>query len=318
MSQNPFSDPENPFQDPSITSALQSHHRTEPAYQYDDADEHEHFTSITQLDDYSPAKPAADLSTPSENAQKLGQNGFSFGSDSREAELERRERELEERERALRDRQQDLNRSGVRKANNFPPFFPLIFMDISFEIPLEHQKTVTWIFRSWLAFIATLAMNFVACLILLFSHPPSVTSAPADFGVALTTLFTHSLLSFFLWYRPVYNAYMKEVSLYYYFYFVFGGIQCLYLIYMALGIPNTGGAGLILLVTLFSDGWILSGVFTLISTLLWLGTAGLHCYCFKKTYDQYKNAGHTFTEAKRDAYSHMARGGAHAAAAGYV
>lgn len=70
---------------------------------------------------------------------------------------------------------------------------------------------------------------------------------------------------------------------------------------------NSGGAGLILLVTLFSDGYIGPGVLTLLATICWLSMGVLAVFLYKKTYDHYKAAGHTFNEAKSEAYSHMGR-----------
>ncbi|OAD04732.1 hypothetical protein MUCCIDRAFT_155691 [Mucor lusitanicus CBS 277.49] len=172
---------------------------------------------------------------------------------------------------------------------------------------MQHQTTVLWLYREWLLFLVTLVMNFFACLWILFSHPASVTSAPTNMGVALTELFTHTLASFFLWYRPVYNAYMKDNSMYFFFFFIFNGFHILYTFYMAVGIPSTGGAGLILLVTLFSEHYIGPAVLTLLATICWLSMGILAVILYKKTYDHYKAAGHTFNEAKSEAYSHMGR-----------
>lgn len=88
-------------------------------------------------------------------------------------------------------------------------------------------------------------------------------------------------------------------------------------------LQSSGGAGLILLVTLFSDGYILSGVFTLLATICWLVLGAMAIFLYKKTYDQYKAAGHTFKEAKDDAYTQLgrsptARNMAGAAAGAYV
>lgn len=232
---NPFADPSNPFEDPSITSALQSHSRTEPAYQLSDEPQHSKVTdksAFLQDNDYtsssfSPYPQNSDLYSVSQQTIPLTATSSSVPGPTsssndnalpnskltaKEEELRRKERELEERERALQQRQENI---GRRPGNNFPPCFPVIYMDIHAEIPRESQEIVTWLYRSWLAFLVTIVWNCIACFFVLFSHPPSVTQGPADFGVSLTTVFTHSLLSFFLWYRPVYNAYMKEVSLYY-------------------------------------------------------------------------------------------------------
>lgn len=204
---NPFDDPSNPFEDPSITSALTSQ-REEPAYQLEtDPITVRQFSAQEEIDPFSSTDGPfshSNVSTPTPGPLP----------GSREEELLRKERELEQRERDLEQRQMNISRQG-RLPNNFPPCFPFIYLDINVEIPPQHQGVMTWLYREWLLFEITLVLNFIACLCVLFSHPPSVTSAPTDMGVALTEMFTHTAASFFLWYRPVYNAYMKDVSLYF-------------------------------------------------------------------------------------------------------
>jgi hypothetical protein len=61
------------------------------------------------------------------------------------------------------------------------------------------------------------------------------------------------------------------------------------------------------LVTLFSDHYWVSGVLTLLASICWLSMGVLAIYLYKKTHDHYKAAGHTFTEAKSQAYSQLGR-----------
>lgn len=266
----------NPFDDPSITSALTSHHE-EPAYQLETDPIHANSAYASASTENFTGATVRQFSAPEEDPFSSPDDPFHAGSNastptpgpipgSREEELLRKERELEQRERDLEHRQMNMSRQG-RQPNNFPPCFPFLYLDINVEIPPQHQGVMSWLYREWLLFEITLVMNFIACLCVLFSHPPSVTSAPTDMGVALTELFTHTAASFFLWYRPVYNAYMKDVSLYFCKYirehnwetrygmphanvsfcmsrrlvlfFVFNGFHILYTVYMAVGIPST-------------------------------------------------------------------------------
>lgn len=71
--------------------------------------------------------------------------------------------------------------------------------------------------------------------------------------------------------------------------------------------PYSGGAGLILLVSLFSNHYYGPAVLTLLATICWLSMGCLAIYLYKLTYDHYKAAGHTFSEAKSEAISHMGR-----------
>ncbi|KAG2198071.1 hypothetical protein INT47_011906 [Mucor saturninus] len=299
LESSPFEDPSNPFQDPSITSALNSSRAVEEASFRQSEDVPLHDTSFHHVSDNR--DPFGSSTTVNKGYTPPPAND-EF--QAREEALRQKERELADRERDLEERQRT---GGFRGANNFPPCFPILYLNIVTEIPAQHQQTVMWLYREWLLFLITLLFNFFACLYVLFSHPDSVNSAPTDMGIALTELFTHTLASFFLWYRPVYNAYMKDTSLYYYFYFVFNGFHILYSFYMGIGIPSTGGAGLILLVTLFSEDFIGPAVLTLLATIGWLTMGCMATYLYWKTYNHYKAAGHTFKEAKTEAFSHMGR-----------
>jgi hypothetical protein len=213
---SPFEDSLDPFQDPSITSALNSSRQ----------DEQEGFTSgqenIRLSEDFNPTSfhHVSDNRDPFSNSTTdLNNSGSSTKIQTpANTELDAREQALLQKERELADRERDLERRNANQGphgKNFPPCFPLFYLDINAEIPVQHQQTMWWLYREWLLFEVTLVINFIACLCLLFSHPDSVTSAPADLGISLTEMFTHTAASFFLWYRPVYNAYIKETSLYY-------------------------------------------------------------------------------------------------------
>ncbi|KAF9938978.1 hypothetical protein BGZ65_011810 [Modicella reniformis] len=130
------------------------------------------------------------------------------------AELRRREEELAAREREMLAAQAEADP----------------------EIPKAHQSTVKFLYNLWLALLVTLGLNFLACMLMLFAGIPT---GGTDMGVALGYCFTITASSFLLWYRPIYNAFMKEMSMYYYFYFVFNGFHILFALYMALGFPST-------------------------------------------------------------------------------
>ncbi|KAF9350790.1 hypothetical protein BGX34_000994 [Mortierella sp. NVP85] len=151
-------------------------------------------------------------------------------------ELRRREQELAAREQEMRSAQAEADRVRSQGKNNFPKFYPLIYMSIPAEIPKAHQSTVNILYHLWLGLLVTLFLNFLACMLMLFA---GLSTGGTDMGVALGYCFTITASSFLLWYRPIYNAFMKEMSMYYYFYFVFNGFHILFSFYMALGFPST-------------------------------------------------------------------------------
>ncbi|KAL1922204.1 uncharacterized protein VTP21DRAFT_9743 [Calcarisporiella thermophila] len=313
MSENPFDDKQridysNPFDDPTIAHALQSNTHVADEVGFPTAthranDIPMNETSFTQYGDHHTFSNSTSP-TVGTGAASPAQGATDS---AKEEELRRRERELEERERALADRVERLQQGKPK--NNFPPCFPIMYLDIQNEIPPESHLVMTWLFREWLATVVCLIWNCVADFFVLVSHPPSITTAPADFGVSLIHCFTITAASFFLWFRPVYNAFMKERSLYYYFFFVFNGCHVAFVAYTAVGIPGSGGAGAIMAISLFSDGYITSGIAVSISAILWIALGVLAVILFQRVHSHYSAAGHTFSEAKRDAYSRMAQSG---------
>ncbi|KAI1321171.1 hypothetical protein EDD11_007737 [Mortierella claussenii] len=220
------------------------------------------------------------------------------------AELRRREEELAAREREIQAAQAEADRVRTQGKNNFPKFYPLIYMSIPAEIPKAHQSTVRFLYNIWLALLATLGLNFLACMLMLFAGIPN---GAADMGVSLGYCFTITAASFLLWYRPIYNAFMKEMSMYYYFYFIFNGFHILFAFYMALGFPSTGSAGLINMIQVFNGRHIFAGILCVFSTALWFVQGFGNLFFYRKVHQHYNQQGHTFDQAKAQVTSSAVR-----------
>jgi len=185
------------------------------------------------------------------------------GSAAQMEDLARREAALQQRERELNARQEHIQRHG---RNNWPFFYPLIYHDIQAEIPEASRGLITRLYQLWMVLAVTLIVNFVACIIILISGSPDGARDVAASAMYMPVI---TILSFLLWYRPIYNGYMKEQSLYYYLYFFFCGWHLLFSIYMIIGIPSTGSAGVIQTVGSFGGHHIVAGVFGIIATVGW-------------------------------------------------
>ncbi|KAL7415950.1 scamp family-domain-containing protein [Mrakia frigida] len=205
----------------------------------------------------------------------------------REAALNAREVELARREREVAD-------AGVLM-NNWPKFYPLIHHDISTAIPHESQATVTRLFQIWLALVATLLFNLLGCIFLLIA---GASNGGSDMIASIVYVPFITLGSFFLWYRPIYWAYAKEYAIFYYIYFVFGGIHVAFSIYMAIGIPSTGSAGLINTIEMFAQSHILAAVFGVISSVGWVFQALFSLAWYKLIWAHHNSKGHTMEKAK--------------------
>ncbi|KAG6330457.1 hypothetical protein ID866_8632 [Astraeus odoratus] len=233
-------------------------------------------------------------------------------------DLERRERELQRREQEINQRAEQIRAHGRK---NWPPFFPLIYHSISDEIPEASRSLITRLYQLWLVLLATLVVNMIACIFFLIAGS---TDGGKDLGGSIGYLLMIAPLSFLLWYRPIYNGYMKvrpllafvypsaylpaqEQALYYYLFFFFCGFHLLFSIYMIVGIPSTGSAGLIQTIQMYATGNWAAGVIGTIATVGWtVQGLGLAFY-YRQIWNHHTAAGHTVDKAKEELATHGAK-----------
>ncbi|KLO14703.1 scamp-domain-containing protein [Schizopora paradoxa] len=227
------------------------------------------------------------------------------------AELSQRERELSAREAALAQREQKL-REGKR--NNWPPKpFPyqLIYHDIDEEIPEASRPLIKRLYQLWLVLGATLVVNMIACIFFVLSNQED---AGKDLGTSISYLFFIGILSFLLWYRPIYNGYMKvaamsvtsatDVSLFKDLYFFFCGFHLLFSVYI------TGGAGLIATIRSFTKGGVMAIIAGIISTIAlagWVIQGFGNALYYRQIWTHHNTEGHSFTKAKTELATHGAK-----------
>ncbi|KAH9981185.1 scamp-domain-containing protein [Lactifluus volemus] len=220
---------------------------------------------------------------------------------SRVANLDLREQDLERRERELQQKADTIRKHG---RNNWPPFFPLVYHDISDEIPEASRPLITRLYILWLVLAGTLIVNMVACIFVLTSGGPDGVK---DLIVSIIIVPLISVLSFLLWYRPIYNGYMKEQSLYYYIYFFFCGWHLAFSLYMFLGIPSTGSAGIIQTIQRFSHRAFVAGIFGAIATVGWAIQGLGNAFYYRQIWTHGTAAGHTMEKAKSELATQGAR-----------
>eukprot|EP00734_Pompholyxophrys_sp_LG126_P000413 Pompholyxophrys_sp_v1_NODE_164_length_1418_cov_3.318415.p1 type:complete len:134 gc:universal NODE_164_length_1418_cov_3.318415:717-316(-) len=109
-------------------------------------------------------------------------------------------------------------------------------------------------------------------------------------------------LAFALWYRPVYNAYMKDSSMYFVIYFFFGGFHLLFVAYLLLGFMETGGGGIINMVDLYvkkhTGEAVVCTINVVFLTILFL----FQSFLYYRTYKYYQLRGHSLQEARSQAF----------------
>jgi len=184
------------------------------------------------------------------------------------------------------------------KKPNWPVCRPIIYHNIPDEIPPENQRTVRNLYYSWILTVVSLGVNMIGCLCVLIAGV-----SPVDFGVSIMYFFVISVCAFLLWYRPVYNAFMKNTSFYFLMYLFFGGFHVLFVLYMFIGIAQSGAAGMVNMIYLFvpdSNGnkHTAEGIICLISTLFWAMLFGFCAFLYRQVYYVYKARGHSIADAR--------------------
>ncbi|CAL1704699.1 unnamed protein product [Somion occarium] len=215
--------------------------------------------------------------------------------------LSQRERDLERREQELNQKAEHIRKHG---RNNWPFFYPLIFHSIPDEIPEASRPLITRLYQLWLVLAGTLVINMVACIFILVA---GAAGGGSDLGSSIGYLLVITPLSFLLWYRPIYNGYMKEQALYYYLYFFFGGFHLLYSIYMIIGIPSTGSAGLIQTIRMFTGHHWVAAIIGIIATVGWVIQGLGNAFYYRQIWAHHKAAGHSVEKAKTELATHGAK-----------
>src|SRR5690606_30361177 len=100
---------------------------------------------------------------------------------------------------------------------------------------------------SWMLTVLSLLFNLIGCLCILIAG-----LGGQDFGFSIMYLVLIPPLAFILWYRPVYNAFMKDNSFYFVLFLFFNGCHVLFMLYLVMGAPETGAAGFINMIDLYA------------------------------------------------------------------
>ncbi|KAJ3094834.1 hypothetical protein HK100_006001 [Physocladia obscura] len=221
----------------------------------------------------------------------------------------------------LKDMYQETRNRLEEVVNDFEQHQPNTFLEVfaekhELELGLPQKLKEGWdklieitffvlaskeLYKYWLATVGVLAFNLVACLSILASH--STTTGGSDFGGALIYTATISALSFFAWYRPVYTAFAKDSSLFFYIFLLFEGLHICFAAYMAVGLPGSGSAGVINLLSVLTDGKYVSAAFCIVATAGWIADALFGFWLWVEVNTHVKRGGHSLDSARAQAVS---------------
>ncbi|XP_052476630.1 secretory carrier-associated membrane protein [Gossypium raimondii] len=154
--------------------------------------------------------------------------------------LKRKERELEAKEAGIRKREEEVKRKEEALARagvfldikNWPPFLPIIHLDIANEIPDYLHRMQYVAFATFLGVILCLLWNVI-----------SVSAASLKWrGIEIWFLAMIYLVvgvpgAYFLWYRPLYRACRKDSAFRFGWFFIFYILHRCFCIFAAVAPP---------------------------------------------------------------------------------
>jgi len=243
---------ENPFADPSVQQATANSAQTPGLDDYDPFNKQKTTTAPAPAA-APPSQPAVMSPTqepaPPQYTPTAQQTVTSADFQRRQDELERKAAELARREEELKSSPYNARVNNWPPLPGFLPCQPCFYQDINVDIPVEFQEMVKRLYYLWLLHSLLMVLNLFCGLCFLFSG----LDKGSMFGLGLVYGFFFVPLSFLCWFRPAYKAFRNDSSFnFMLFFFVFFG-QFLFSCIMALGIPGSGGAGLITAIGTFKD-----------------------------------------------------------------
>lgn len=155
-------------------------------------------------------------------------------------DLSKKEKELQARELALKRKEEELARReselGIKR-KNWPPFFPMIRHDIKADIPAYLQSMQTWAYFSWLGCMIALTWNFFAITAAWIDGAEKSTTNTGNFFLALIYMLLGPFLSYFIWYRRLYNSFKSDSAFGFAFFFIGYLIHIVFFTYASVSPP---------------------------------------------------------------------------------
>jgi len=245
---------ENPFADPSVQQATANTGQTAGLEDYDPFNKQKTTTAPAPAAAAPPSQPAV-MSPTQEVAPP--QYTPTAQQTVTTADFQRRQEELERKAAELAKREEELKASPYNaRVNNWPPLpgflpcQPCFYQDINVDIPVEFQEMVKRLYYLWLFHAVLLLGNLFGGTCYLFGGLDNGSM----FGLSLVYTFFFIPLSFLCWFRPAYKAFRSDSSFNFMVFFFIFFCQFCFSVVMALGIPGTGGSGIITAIVTFRGG----------------------------------------------------------------
>lgn len=301
-SNNPFADPSvktaagvynpapyNPFESESASnSTAYSYVPTSSSSSSSTPKTTNNTTTTTNHSHQSGKKHKSDEEDPLWNEDQ-GNSSSSDSASVREANLKRREALLLERERKLQEREQLARAQGMQPANWPFKCYPIAYHSISDEIPLQHQSLLSKFYILVVFTWVVLLWNWITVLARWFTKDADGSSTQAMWATIYLVVGVPG--GWQLWYRSIYYGARDNANTKWIMGLVNFAGHTIFCAVMAVGIPNTAGAGFMMMIDLFINSFPINGIFALVATFLWVIDGITSAFLFRRAYQVWKASG---------------------------
>ncbi|TPX42044.1 hypothetical protein SeMB42_g05297 [Synchytrium endobioticum] len=215
-----------------------------------------------------------------------------------ERNLQDRERALDAREKAIAEREKKVGDASFQSPN-WPRFRPLVYHDIPKDIPAAGQPLMKQAFALWHLGAVSYIMNFIAAFSLIVTK---ADGAGSTFGLALVIMVVGIPVSFVFWYRNLYNGVKRDRSINFFFYFINLACHLGAAVFLAIGIPATGGAGLMYALSQFGSN-VGSGVLCMLAFVVFVVEVLYGLVVVRTTSRFYRGRGMSLAQAREEGIS---------------
>ncbi|GLI64164.1 hypothetical protein VaNZ11_007349 [Volvox africanus] len=150
------------------------------------------------------------------------------------ATLRRKEAELAAKEKQLKDLEAKLSGQEGQDKKNWPICYPILYHNISEEIPAKARRIVREGYVAWWGLLICLLWNwFCTCVML----GQKVDQKVPSWFLALLYLICGVPLSWWLWYKRLYNGAKADSAFSYVWFFLWFGMHTAFCIWAAIAVP---------------------------------------------------------------------------------
>ncbi|GFR40154.1 hypothetical protein Agub_g710 [Astrephomene gubernaculifera] len=163
-----------------------------------------------------------------------GQPSFNTASSMTDPALRRKEAELAAKEKQLKELEAKLSAAGALEKKNWPICYPILYHNISEEIPEGRRRPVYEGYMAWWGLFICLAWNlFCACVML----GQDVNQKVPSWFLALLYIICGVPLSWWLWYKRLYNGAKSDSTFGFVWFFLWFLVHTAYCTWAAIAMP---------------------------------------------------------------------------------